>query len=431
MQSWTRRHLLRTGSLGLTLTAGVGLTPPPARAGSLAAATGGGAPTDNAYWQAVAGQYDVTRDITQLENGNWVMMARPVLAAYQRHQQRVNAETSFYSRRGFGKDARAVMARVAGLIGCGLDEITLTRNATEALLALITGYNRLRPGDTVIYSDLDYDAMQAGMVSLRQRRGVDVIRIDLPEPASHQGLIDAYEQALQAHPKTRLLLLTHLTHRTGLILPVAEITAMARQRGVDVIVDAAHSIGLVDFTADTLGADFVGYNLHKWIGAPVGVGVLYIRRGRVPDIDPSPGEMEAAPDNIRARIHTGTRDLAAMLAVPDAIDFHQSIGTSRIAARLRHLRDLWAEPLRDHPAYEILTPTDPRLTGGLTSFRRRGVTGDKENAAIAQTLLERYGIFTVHRTGLSRGACVRVTPALFNQEADVEKLLAALRHMAG
>lgn len=428
MPAWTRRHLLSRGGLGLALSAGGGIIP---AAAAVPLPARGGAPEDRDYWHSVANQYDVTRDVVQLENGNWVMMARPVLADYQRHQDRVNAETSFYSRRSFGADARRVVEKVAGLIGCGLDEITLSRNATEALLALITGYNRLRPGDTVLYSDHDYDAMQAGMASLRQHRGVDVVRIDLPEPASFQGLIDAYEAALIAHPKTKLLLLTHLTHRNGLILPVAEITAMARARGVDTIVDAAHSIGLVEFTADSLGADFVGYNLHKWIGAPVGVGALYIRRGRVPDIDPSPGEMEAAPDNIRARLHTGTRDLAAMLAVPAAIDFHQSIGTARIAARLRHLRDRWAEPLRDHPAYQILTPTDPRLTGGLTSFRRRGVTGEKENAALARTLLERYGIFTVHRTGLAGGACVRVTPALFNGEADVDRLLAALRHLAG
>lgn len=428
MPAWTRRHLLSRGGLGLALSAGAGIIP---AAAAVPLPSGGGAPEDRDYWHSVANQYDVTRDVVQLENGNWVMMARPVLADYQRHQARVNAETSFYSRRSFGADARQVVEKVAGLVGCGLDEITLSRNATEALLALITGYNRLRPGDTVLYSDHDYDAMQAGMVSLRQRRGVDVVRIDLPEPASFQGLIDAYEAALIAHPKTRLLLLTHLSHRNGLILPVAEITAMARARGVDTIVDAAHSIGLVEFTADSLGADFVGYNLHKWIGAPVGVGALYIRRGRVPDIDPSPGEMEAAPDNIRARLHTGTRDLAAMLAVPAAIDFHQSIGTARIAARLRHLRDRWAAPLHDHPAYEILTPADPRLTGGLTSFRRRGVTGEKENAALARTLLDRYGIFTVHRTGLARGACVRVTPALCNREEDVDRLLAALRHLAG
>ncbi len=426
MPVWTRRHLLQGGGLAL----GTGLLPV-AAATTTGLPTGGGEPSDSAFWQSVAAQYDVTQQVIQLENGNWVMMARPVLAEYQRQQARVNAETSFYARRSFGPDAKRVVERVAGLIGCGLDEITLTRNATEALLALIGGYNRLRPGDTVIYADLDYDAMQAGMASLRQRRGVEVVRIDLPEPATYQGLIDAYAAALTAHPKTRLLLLTHLTHRTGLILPVAEITAMARARGVDVIVDAAHSIGLVEFTADSLGADFVGYNLHKWIGAPVGVGALYIRRGRVPDIDPSPAEMDPAPDNIRARVHTGTRDLAALLAVPAAIDFHQSIGTNRIAARLRHLRDRWAEPLRDHPAYEILTPPDPRLTGGLTSFRRRGVVGEAENAAISRQLLEKYGIFTVHRAGVARGACVRVTPALFNQESDTDKLLAALRHMAG
>lgn len=438
MNSLTRRGLLQAGSAGAAiLAAGAAKAEPVAGTMEGAAAdlppfslptpTG---PEDGPYWRAVADLYDVTDDVVQLENGNWCMMSRPVLAEYRQHMERVNRETSFYARRAFGADAQKVVARVAALIGCTPDEITLTRNATEALLALIGGYNKLRPGDAVLYADLDYDAMQAGMQALRARRGVDVIRIDLPEPASHQGLIDAYEQALIRHPKVRLLLLTHLSHRTGLVLPVAEIVAMARRRGVDCIVDAAHSIGVLDFNADSLGADFVGYNMHKWIAAPVGVGVLYIRKGRVPDIDPHMGEADAKPDDIRARAHTGTRELAAILTVPAAIDFHQTIGTARVRERLRYLRDRWAEALRDHPAYQVLTPADPRLSAGLTSFRRRGRTSVADNAALARTLLEEHGIFTVLRTGLGSGACVRVTPALFTQSADIDRLLVALKRMA-
>lgn len=438
MNSLTRRGLLQASSAGVAILAAGGARAEPVPATMEGAAAvlppfslpSPAGPADGPYWRAVADLYDVTTDVVQLENGNWCMMARPVLAAYHQHLDRVNRETSFYARRTFATDAQKVVARVAALIGCDRDEITLTRNATEALLALIAGYNKLRPGDAVLYADLDYDAMQAGMEALRARRGVDVIRIILPEPASHQGLIDAYAQALIQHPKVKLLLLTHLSHRTGLVLPMADIAAMARRRGVDVIVDAAHSIGVIDFNADSLGADFVGYNMHKWMGAPVGVGVLYIRKGRVPDIDPHMGEMDAKPDDIRARVHTGTRDLAAILAVPTAIDFHQTIGTGLVRERLRYLRDRWAEALRDHPAFDILTPADPRLSAGLTSFRRRGRTSVADNAALARTLLDEHGIFTVLRSGLGSGACVRVTPGLFTQTADIDRLLVALKRIA-
>jgi selenocysteine lyase/cysteine desulfurase len=142
------------------------------------------------------------------------------------------------------------------------------------------------------------------------------------------------------------------------------------------------------------------------------------------------GEAEAKPDDIRVRVHTGTRDLAAILTVPAAIDFHQTIGTGRVRERLKHLRDRWAEVLRDHPGYEVLTPADPRLSAGLTSFRRRGRTSAGDNAALARTLLDDHGIFTVVRTGLGSGACVRVTPALFTQSADIDRLLVALKRIA-
>ncbi|MFC7335411.1 aminotransferase class V-fold PLP-dependent enzyme [Rhodocista pekingensis] len=431
----TRRDLLRAGGAGLAAGVAVpagwsaagaavpDLPPVPALAPSTLA-------RDTGFWEAVAGQYDATRAVVHLENGNWGMMARPVLEDYRRHQDRVNRETSYYTRREFGRDAREVVRRVAALLGAGEDEIALTRGATEALLTLIAGYHRLGPGDAVLYADLDYDSMQAGLESLRRRRGVEVVRIDLPEPATHQGLIDTYERALAANPRVRLMLLTHLSHRTGLVLPVAEIVSMARARGVDVIVDAAHSLGQVPFDAAGLGADFVGYNLHKWIGAPLGVGVMYIRRDRLDAIEPHMGEPEGA-QGIRARIHTGTTDFATLLAVPAAIDFHQRIGTPAIAARLRHLRDLWAETLRGSRGIEILTPKDPRLAAGITSFRLAGKLSAEENAAVARQLLERSGIFTVHRTGVAKGACVRVTPALFTREEDIRKLTAALRLLAG
>ncbi|MDZ3832324.1 MAG: aminotransferase class V-fold PLP-dependent enzyme [Sphingopyxis sp.] len=386
-------------------------------------------PDDEPYWAAVAAQYDVVPDIIQLENGNWGMMARPVLEQYEAIVRRVNRATSYYARRGLGPDLMAVQRRVAAKLGVSPDEIAFTRNATEALKALIGGYNRLRSGDAVLYADLDYDSMQACCEALKARRGVEIVRIALPEPATYQGLIDCYAAALDANPRIRLLLLTHLSHRTGLALPVREIVTMARARGVDAIVDAAHSWGQLDFTLPDLDADFVGLNLHKWIGAPLGVGALYIRKDKIDLIDPDSANAPPFPSAARSRVHTGTLDFAAQLSVPAALDFQDAIGDAARAARLRHLRDLWAEPLRDRPGIEILTPSDPRLYGGISSFRLAGRTTVEDNAAIAHHLLDRYRIFSVHRPGPARGACVRITPALFNGAADIGRLLAALTDM--
>jgi selenocysteine lyase/cysteine desulfurase len=307
-----------------------------------------------------------------------------------------------------------------------VDEIALTRNATEALQALIVGYGRLRPGDAVLYADLDYDAMQDAMRWLHDRRGVEVVRIALPEPATYQGIIDAYAAAFKAHPNIRLTLLTHLGHRTGLMVPVQEIAALARHHKADVILDSAHAWGQIDFRFDQLGVDFAGFTLQKWMGAPLGVGFMYIRRSRLADIEPYLGDTSFTKDDIRSRVHSGTVNLAAFMTVPDALDFHDSIGTRAKEARLRYLRDQWAEAVRGHGAWEILTPTDQRLYAGITSFRRKGRSETKDNIALAKRLLEETKILTVHRTGVESGACVRATPSVFTSLEEVEQLRKAL-----
>jgi len=381
-------------------------------------------------WDRVAREYDVTREVIQLEHGNWGMMARPVLAAYRAMVERVNRDTSYYARRTMVGDLEQSRAALAQAMGVGVDEIVFTRNATEAMKALILQYNRLKPGDSVLYADLDYDSMQDSMESLARSRGVRVIKIALPEPATRQSLVEAYQAAFRANPSIRMALLTHVSHRTGLVLPVADIAVIAAARGVDVIVDAAHSVGQLDFRLPGLKADFVGMNLHKWIGAPLGVGALYIRRERIGAIDPDPAE-KSSTKGVAARVHTGTPDYAAQLTVPAALRFQAGIGAARREARLKALRDRWVRPLRAVPKVEILTPDDPTLYGAITSFRLRGQTSHDDNVALAKALLDKHRIFTVHRDGPASGACVRVTPALATRMSEMDALVAAVRGLAG
>jgi isopenicillin-N epimerase len=384
-------------------------------------------PDDEHWWRTIAAQYDVNPDIIQLENGNWGIMARPVMAAYTRNLERVNRDNSYYSRRGFGADLDAIRAQVATALGAAPDEIAFARNATEALRVLIQGYNRLRSQDAVLYADLDYDAMQGYVEGLRKARGVAVIKIALPEPATRQALIDAYTQAFDANPRIRMVLLTHLSHRTGLALPLAEIVALAKSRGIDAIVDAAHSWGQLEAGTIAAGADFAGFNLHKWMGAPLGVGAFYIRKSRLDAIDPDAGNGTAVGTTAESRIHTGTVDMAAQLTVPTAFAFQDAVGGPNRVARLRWLRDRWAEDLRGLKGLEILTPADPDLHAGTTSFRISGRTSVADNSAIARTLLDEFGIFSVHRTGVAKGACIRICPALFTSPAQVDALVRALR----
>ena len=385
---------------------------------------------DEAYWAQVAAKYRITPRTTNLEAGFFGMMAQPVLEAYHRHIDRVNSESSYFARREYPAMFRTARERVAAFVGAKPSEIAFSRNATEALQALIGQYNRLQPGDTIMYADLDYNAMQWAMNALAARCQAKVVTLDIPEPASHENILAAYTTALAANPRTKLLLLTHCNNKTGLLLPVGEITALAKARGVDVVVDAAHSFGQVPLTMADMGADFVGLNLHKWIGAPVGAGALYIREGCLSAIDRAHADESAPLDRIESRIHTGTTHFATVMTIPEAIDFQLSIGMPQKAARLRYLRDRWVHAVADVKGVSILTPEDATLTGAITGFRlhHRG-TGDA-NRALAATLLDEFGIFTNQRTGLAKGDCVRVTPALYNTPADADKLAAALRTIA-
>ncbi|MBN9319115.1 MAG: penicillin epimerase [Caulobacterales bacterium 68-7] len=392
------------------------------------------APDDAAHWAKVAALYDAPpAGVIQLENGHFGAMARATRAAFEAHTARVNRETTLYTRGPVNRDLVAVRAKVAKLLGVDADEIAFTRGGTESMQVLIEGYNRLKPGDAVLYADLDYDSMQAGIEGLTRSRGVKVIRIDLPEPATKQSLIDAYDRALRANPAIRLVLLTHLSHRTGLIPPVQEITALARSRNADVLLDCGHALGQTEFALRDLGVDFAGLNLHKWIGAPLGVGVVYIRKARLADIDPSPLELAylkpAEADRIDLRIHTGTTNYACVLAVSDAIDVHESIGAAAKAARLRWLRDRWVKQVRGVAAIEVLTPDDPALHAGITSFRLTGKTSMADNEAVRRRLFDQHMIFTIERAGPARGACVRVTPSFINTADDMDALARALRSL--
>ena len=389
-----------------------------------------GLATDEHYWHAVRGLYRQSDELINLENGFWGAMVEPVKAMFQYWTDRVNRETTLLIRRHYTPLLDGLRERVAAAMGCAVEEIELTRNATEALLALISGYNRLSPGDTVLYSDLEYPCGKDAMEWLRERRGVTPVRIVIPEPATREAVLEAYAKALRAHPRTRLVLLSHVCFATGLVLPVAELSSMAKDAGADVIVDAAHSWGQLDFDVPDLNAPFAALNLHKWIGAPLGCGAIYIRKGHVASVDPYLGDRTWPADDIRARVHTGSPNFAAWFTLPAALDAHRRIGAQAKEARLRALRDAWAEPARAINGVQLLTPSDPAMTAGITAFRLNGHTTKAACDAIVAALRDRFGVFTVVRTGPDAGDVVRVTPAVFSRMEDAKRLLEGIETLA-
>ncbi|HUR08238.1 MAG TPA: aminotransferase class V-fold PLP-dependent enzyme, partial [Nonomuraea sp.] len=331
---------------------------------------------DEPFWAAVARLFRVSAEFVNLENGYYGIMPEPVRRAYHRNVDHLNEVSSYLLRTTYKAQADQVRQRIAALLGVAMEEIALTRGGTEAVQNLIAGYRGLRPGDAVMYADLDYHSAQYAMNWLRDRRTVRVERLVIPEPATRQAVLDAYAQALREHPSVKLLLLSHMNNRTGLVMPVKQITALARAHGVDVIVDAAHSWGQLDFTIADLDAEFAAFSLHKWMGAPLGAGFLYIRKDRLADIDRVFADETYPAQDIRSRVHSGTMNVAPILTVGAALDFHDTLGAARKQARLRYLRDRWVHQVRDVPDVEILTPEDPAMYGAITAFRVSGRTSE-------------------------------------------------------
>ena len=387
--------------------------------------------SDEAFWARVAAQYRIVAGVTNLEGGSFGQMAVPVLEAFHRNADRANNGGSYFARREYGSIYIDVRSKIAAFIGATAAETMIARNASDALQTIIGNYNKVNSGDTVMYADLDFNAMQWAMNELAVRRGATVARLNIPEPASHDNIIAAYKTALDANPKTKLLLLTHCNNKTGLLLPVKDIIALARPRGVDVVVDAAHSFGQVAVTVGDFDAEFVGLNLHKWVGAAPGVGVMYIRADKFGAIDSAQGSEALPAQYIDARLHAGAMNMAAIMTVTDALGFQASIGLANKTARLRYLRDRWVSAVRSVNGVDVLAPDDAHLVGAISSFRLHGRGDAASNAAITKTLLDEFTIFTFARTGLAKGDCVRVTPTLYNSAADVDALAVAITTIAG
>ncbi|MEI9984335.1 MAG: aminotransferase class V-fold PLP-dependent enzyme [Aliidongia sp.] len=381
-------------------------------------------PADEAHWAAIRAQFTVADDFINLENGYFGIQPDPVLAAFARYTAEANAETARFLRLRYPPLLDGVMAELAAFTGAGTDELLITRNATEAMNILAQGYP-FRPGDEVLLGDHDYDHVVPIFELLAERKGIVLKRIRLPlHPRDDDEILGCYEAALT--PRSRVILATHMIHLTGQILPVAKLSAMARRHGVDVMVDAAHSFAHLDFRLPDLGADFIAVNLHKWLGAPLGSGLMYVARDRLGEIAPIFADRVFARDDIRHLGHFGTTPPGAILAVSDALAFHDRIGSGNKEARLRWLKDYWMDRVADLPGIELLTPRDPARSCAIGAFRIAGW----EAEAIVARLYDDHRIFSVGRP-IDGGDGVRITPHLYTRPADLDLLVTAIGVLAG
>jgi selenocysteine lyase/cysteine desulfurase len=196
---------------------------------------------------------------------------------------------------------------------------------------------------------------------------------------------------------------------------------------VDTIVDAAQTVAHMDFKLADLGADFVGFSLHKWLNAPIGTGGIWIRASRLADIEPCMGSTMFPKEDTRSRTSLGTVNFAATLSVPAAIDFHDRIGGGRKMRHLQALRSYWVERVRELKGIEILTPEEPARFGAVTSFRLPGIKDYVQAQRLSSVLLNKHKVLTVARRGIAAGAVIRVSPALYNRYEELDRFVNGLR----
>jgi selenocysteine lyase/cysteine desulfurase len=391
----------------------------------------GAACDDERYWGAVREQYAPSADFINLENGYFGMPAEPVRAALRRYQDEVDREGAYFLRVRYPERHRQVLRALAGFCGVASEELVLTRSAVESFNILIQGYP-FEAGDEVLLAGHDYDSVIATLGMLEARKGIRPRFVDVPlDPASDDEIVALYERAIG--PRTRVVVLTHVVHRTGQIMPVARIAAMARRHGADAVVDAAHSLGLMDYKVPELGAPFGVFNLHKWVGAPLGVGLLYIARERIAGIAPLFGDVTHGAHDIGKLAHFGVVPPAPILAVEEALAFCHAVGVRNKEERLRYLSRYWMERVRDVPGVRILTPRDPRRYCALGAFAIDGMPARE----VAEQLMSQHRIFTVVRKVAEGPAaadagreCVRVTPHLYTTVSELDVLIDAIRSLA-
>ncbi len=378
---------------------------------------------DEAFWGELRKGFTVTKDFIHLENGYYILASNEVLEAYIQHIRDINAISSRYMRTRQFDDKLAVRKQLAELVGASYEEVIITRNTTESLDTIISGID-WKAGDEVVMAMQDYGAMVDMFKQQARRYGIVNRIISIPNhPFSDEEIVALYENAIT--PKTRLLMLCHIINVTGHILPVRKIADMAHAKGVEVMVDGAHAVGHFDFKLPDLHCDYYGSSLHKWLGCPLGAGMLYVKKDKIKQIWPLLGETGYPDDDIRKLNHTGTHPVHTDLALADAIKFHQKIGIARKEARLRYLQTYWTSQVRNHPGIVVNTPADPARHGAIGNV---GVEKLKP-ADLAKILMERYKIWTV-AIDYANVHGVRVTPHLFTTTQDLDALVKALKELA-
>lgn len=360
-ESLSRRTLL---NLGIAAAATVSL---PLTARRASGSSEPAAVADEA-WKELAGEFDVLREPVNLISGANNPSPRPVLEALVEHQRHINPSPLARGRgRKVSEPLENLRSQLARITGVDSDEIALTRGTTEGMNNIIFGLD-LKPGDEILTTKHDYPSMKDALYQRARRDGLVVREIDWTPPVdSHEAFADLVTSNISE--RTRAILVCHIYDGYGQIAPIRRISEAARALGVHVIVDGALGFGNIPVNLRELGCDYYATSMHKWLGAPLGTGFLYVRRERVASVTPLFGVPDSASNDIRKFEDVGSTSPAPLLAAAVAADLYEQIGPGRKSARLQHLKKYWSDRLSAAANVTFLAQRDAEHSGASLSFK--------------------------------------------------------------
>ena len=379
---------------------------------------------DESYWREIQQGYTADRGLINLNNGGVSPSPTVVMNALKRHLDFSNTSPAYSMWRILEPQKETVRRRMARFFNCDPEEIAITRNASEGLQICQNGIE-LKAGDEVLTTTQDYGRMIATFKQRECRDGIVMKQFKIPIPAENENeIVRLFEKNIT--PKTKMILMCHMINITGQILPVKKVVRMAKKYNIPVIVDGAHTFAHFDFNIDDLGCDYYATSLHKWLSAPFGTGMLYVRRNKIVDLWP----MQAAwtsdckKDDIRKFEEIGTHPCPNKIAIGDALTFQQGIGSKNKEARLIYLRDRWAKRLLKNDRIRLHTSLKPGKSCAIATVEIKGI----DTSAVAKELWDKYRIFVVAINHDEFTGC-RVTPHVYTTIEEIDRFSDAMENI--
>ncbi len=374
---------------------------------------------DEAWWRDIQQAYTVDRSMINFNNGGVCPSPRIAQEALRRHYEHANEAPSRHLWQHQDPLVETVRERLARAFGCDAEEMAITRNSSESLQICQYGID-LEAGDEVLTTDQDYPRMINTYKQRELREGIKLVAIPVPAPVDDPAeLVEAFRKGIT--PRTKVIHCCHIVNITGQIFPVRDIARLAREHGLPLIVDGAHAFAHWPFTRDELECDYYGTSLHKWLCAPHGTGFLYVRKERIAGLWPLMAAPEPRGEDIRKFEEIGTHPAANRLAIAEALTLHQGIGPARKAARLRYLRDRWADPLTQNKRVRLYAKREPAHSCGVATVAIDGVDAGK----LAAHLFAKHRIIT---TAIDHPQVkgLRVTPNVYSTIEEVDMFREAM-----